>query len=64
MQLYAIRKVQGNHVGLKLNVTHYLEVYADNINLLGYNRYHKEKPLRYLPGICQERQAKILALTS
>jgi 23S rRNA U2552 (ribose-2'-O)-methylase RlmE/FtsJ len=34
---YAIEKVQGNQVGLKLNVTHQLLVYADDANLLGGN---------------------------
>jgi hypothetical protein len=34
---YAIRKVQENQVGLKLNGTHQLLVYADNLNLLGDN---------------------------
>jgi hypothetical protein len=34
---YAIRKVQENHVGLKLNGTHQLLVYADELNLLGGN---------------------------
>jgi hypothetical protein len=32
---YAIRKVQENQVGLKLNGTHQLLAYADNVNLLG-----------------------------
>jgi hypothetical protein len=34
---YAIRKVQANQVGLKLNGTHQLLVYADDMNLLGDN---------------------------
>jgi 23S rRNA U2552 (ribose-2'-O)-methylase RlmE/FtsJ len=35
---YAIRKVQENQVRLKLNGTHQLLVYADNVNLLGDNK--------------------------
>jgi hypothetical protein len=34
---YAIRKVQKNQVGLKLNGTHQLLAYADDVNLLGDN---------------------------
>jgi hypothetical protein len=34
---YAIRKVQENQVGLKLNRTHQLVAYADYVNLLGDN---------------------------
>jgi hypothetical protein len=32
---YAIRKVQENQVGLKLNLTHQLLAYADDVTLLG-----------------------------
>jgi hypothetical protein len=34
---YAIRKVQETQVGLKLNGTHQLLAYADDVNLLGGN---------------------------
>jgi hypothetical protein len=34
---FAIRKVQENQVGLKLNGTHQLLAYADDVNLLGVN---------------------------
>jgi hypothetical protein len=34
---YAIRKVQENQVGLKLNETHQPLAYADDVNLLGDN---------------------------
>jgi hypothetical protein len=34
---YVIRKVQENHMRLKLNVPHQLLIYAADVNLLGYN---------------------------
>jgi hypothetical protein len=34
---HAFRKVQENQVGLKLNETHHLLAYADDVNLLGDN---------------------------
>jgi hypothetical protein len=34
---YATKKVQENLVGMKLNGTHQLLAYADNVNLLGDN---------------------------
>jgi hypothetical protein len=34
---YSFRKVQENQVGLKLNGTHQLLAYADDVNLLGDN---------------------------
>jgi hypothetical protein len=34
---YAIRNVQENQVGLKLNRTHQLLAYSDDVNLLGDN---------------------------
>jgi hypothetical protein len=40
---YAVRKVQENQVGLKLNETHQLLAYADDVNLLGDSIDTKEK---------------------
>jgi hypothetical protein len=43
---YAIRKVQENQVGLKLNGTHQLMLNADDVNLLGDNIDTMKKKLR------------------
>jgi hypothetical protein len=40
---YAIRRVQVNQVGLKLNGTHQLLVYADDVNILGGSVYTVKK---------------------
>jgi hypothetical protein len=44
---YAIRKVQENQVGLKLNGTHRLLAYADDVNLLGDNIDNMKKTLKF-----------------
>jgi len=40
---YAIRRVQVFQNGLKLNGTHQLLVYSDDVNILGESEYYKEK---------------------
>jgi hypothetical protein len=38
---YAIRKIQENQMWLQLNGTHQLSVYADDMDILGDNRWNK-----------------------
>jgi hypothetical protein len=51
---YAIRKVQENQLGLKLNGTHQLLAYADDVNLLGNNLDTKKKNTQTLSDASKE----------
>jgi hypothetical protein len=51
---YAIRKVQDNQAGLKLNGTHQLLAYADDVNLLGDNIDTINKNTQTLIGASNE----------
>jgi hypothetical protein len=51
---YAIRKVQENQVGLKLNEIHQLLAYADDVNLLGDNIDSINKNTETLIYVCKE----------
>jgi hypothetical protein len=46
--IFGIRKEgPGNQLGLKLNGTHQLLACADDVNLLGDDRYYKEKQRKF-----------------
>jgi hypothetical protein len=45
---YAIRRVQANQKGLKLNRTHQLLVYADDVNILGESVHTVKKNIEAL----------------
>jgi hypothetical protein len=49
---YAIRRVQLNQVGLKLNGTHLLLVYADYIDILGGSVHTIKKNAKALVVVC------------
>jgi hypothetical protein len=58
---YAIRKVQENQVGLKLNGTHQL-LYADDVNLLGENIDTREENIETLTDASKEIELKVNTL--
>ena len=51
---YAITKVQANLNGLKLNVTHRLLFYADNVNILGGTVHTVMRNTDALLGVIKE----------
>jgi hypothetical protein len=51
---YAIRRVHGNQEGLKLNGTHQLWVYADDVNILGGSIHSIKKNTETLVVVSKE----------
>ena len=51
---HGIRSVQVNQDGLKLNGTHHLLVYADNVNILGGSVHTKKKNTEALVVVSKE----------
>jgi hypothetical protein len=58
---YAIRRVQINQDGLKLNGTHQLLVYADDINMLGGGIYSIKKNAEALVVASKENGLEVNA---
>jgi len=61
---YAITKVQANLNGLKLNVTHRLLFYADNVNILGGTVHTVMRNTDALLGVIKESGLDVEAYKS
>jgi hypothetical protein len=48
---YFIRKIQENQDEMKLNGTHQLLVYADNVSISSYNVNNKEETQKIVAGL-------------
>ena len=58
---YAIRWVQVNQDGFKLNGTHQLLVYADDVNILGASIHTVKKNIDALVGASKESELEVNA---
>jgi hypothetical protein len=58
---YAVRRIQVNQDGLKLNCTHQLLVYADDVNILGRSIYTIKKNKEALLFVSKETGLEINA---
>jgi len=61
---YAIRKVQVNEDGLKLNCTHQLLAYADDVNILGGNMHTLKENAEALVAATRETGLEVSADTT
>jgi hypothetical protein len=57
---YAIRKVQAYQEGLKLNGTHQLLVYADDVNILGGSVHSIKKNTEALVVASKETRLEVM----
>jgi len=58
---YAIRRVQVNRDGLKLNGTHQLLAYADEVNILGVGIHTLEENAEALVAVTRETGLEVSA---
>ena len=61
---YAIRKVQETNLGLDINDTHQVLIYADDVNLIGHNDIKQwEKKVELLLNACRDIGLAMLPLS-